>query len=122
MTLGGTAAGAFVNKHVGTAKAVTLTGNSLTGAEAGNYTLTSPVGLTANITTLAITVTAVTATKFYDGTTAATGTPTLSPAVISPDTATVPSQSFQDATVGVGNKIIIPSSITINDGDRKAHV
>ncbi|HQL80274.1 MAG TPA: YDG domain-containing protein, partial [Verrucomicrobiota bacterium] len=33
----GTAAGAFADRHVGTAKAVTVTGNTLSGAQAGNY-------------------------------------------------------------------------------------
>ena len=40
---GGTAT--FDNKNVGTGKTVTLTGATLTGADAGNYTLTS-VGTT----------------------------------------------------------------------------
>ncbi|MBQ3378423.1 MAG: S-layer homology domain-containing protein [Clostridia bacterium] len=46
-----TAAGSFADANVGTAKAVTLdAGFTLTGAQAANYTLTQPTGLTANIT------------------------------------------------------------------------
>ena len=118
--LGGTTVGAFADKHAGIAKPVTVTGATLVGAQAGNYTLTPPVGLSGNITPLPITVTAVTATKFYDGTTAASGTPTLSPVLAAGDTSTVLAQAFQDASVGVGNKVIVPS-ITINDGNGGAN-
>src|SRR5690606_4859048 len=38
VALGGTAAGAFADKSAGTGKAVTVTGLSATGADAGNYT------------------------------------------------------------------------------------
>jgi hypothetical protein len=44
----------FASPAVGTAKAVTVSGLSLSGSAAGNYTLTQPVGLTANITAGAI--------------------------------------------------------------------
>src|SRR5690606_41790585 len=50
---GGTAT--FDNKNVGTGKTVTLTGATLAGADAGNYTLTSVATTTANITALEIT-------------------------------------------------------------------
>ena len=80
VTLGGTAAGAFADKHAGTLKPVTVSGNTLGGAQAGNYTLTQQAGLTANISALPITVAAVTATKTYDGTTTAPGTPDDHPA------------------------------------------
>jgi MBG domain (YGX type)/YDG domain len=49
VTLGnGTAA--FADANVGTGKAVTLTGYSISGADAGNYTLSQPAASTANIT------------------------------------------------------------------------
>lgn len=69
-TSGATAS--FANKNVGTAKPVTVSGLSLTGPDAGNYTLTQPTGLTADITPAALTVLDLNAnTKVYDGTTAA---------------------------------------------------
>ncbi|MGD0262952.1 MAG: YDG domain-containing protein [Verrucomicrobiota bacterium] len=40
----------FATAAVGTNKAVTVSGLSLTGSAAGNYALTQPTGLTANIT------------------------------------------------------------------------
>src|SRR5207248_3092632 len=45
----------FADKNVGTAKPVTVTGVALSGTDAGNYTVSQPVGLTANITALHIT-------------------------------------------------------------------
>jgi ribosomal protein L27 len=50
---GGTAT--FDNKNVGMGKTVTLTGASLTGADAGNYTVNSTATSTANITALGVT-------------------------------------------------------------------
>ena len=73
VSVGGTAAGTFSNKDVGTGKAVTVTGCTLSGAQAGNYTVTQPTGLTANITPKALTITGLSVVnKFYDGTTAVT--------------------------------------------------
>ena len=68
------------------------------------------------ITPRPVTVTAVTTTKIYDGTTIAAGTPTLDPPLIPGDTATTLWQEFQNSNAGVGNKVIIPS-ITISDGN-----
>jgi len=46
------ATAAFADANVGTNKPVTVTGYVLTGADAGNYTLGQPTGLTANILAL----------------------------------------------------------------------
>lgn len=67
-----TASGAFGNKNVGTGKAVSITGISLDGLDARNYTLTSTIAsTTANITAKALTVSATGSSKVYDGTTTA---------------------------------------------------
>src|SRR5262249_7449868 len=50
VTLGGAASAVFADKDVGTAKAVTGSGYSLTGADAGNYSPTQPPGFTPSIT------------------------------------------------------------------------
>jgi filamentous hemagglutinin family protein len=42
----------FNDKNVGTAKAVTVSGLSLSGSDSANYTLTAPTSLTGNITRL----------------------------------------------------------------------
>ena len=52
VTLSGTAAGTFADPNVGTGKTVTVSGQTLTGASAGNYTLTEPT-TTASITAAA---------------------------------------------------------------------
>jgi len=44
----------FASTNIGTGIAVTVTGLTLTGAGATNYTLTQPVGLTANITAVGV--------------------------------------------------------------------
>jgi filamentous hemagglutinin family protein len=81
VVLAGTAAGNFVDKHVGTGKSVGVTGLSLTGTDAalGNYTL-GPISTSANITAKALSISGLSsANKVYDGTNAAmvTGTATL---------------------------------------------
>ena len=50
----------FSSAAVGSGKAVTVSGLTLTGSAAGNYTLTQPAGLTANITPGAVARLAVT--------------------------------------------------------------
>jgi filamentous hemagglutinin family protein len=78
----GTLTASFDTKDVGTGKAVTVTGAALTGAQAGNYTVGNPVGLTANVTVRDVTIRAVTDTKTYDGTTSSSGTPTVDAATM----------------------------------------
>ena len=61
--VGGTAS--FANKNVGTDKVVTLSGATLAGADADNYTLELVATATANITPKPITVAADDKTKVY---------------------------------------------------------
>ncbi|MFL5934786.1 MAG: YDG domain-containing protein, partial [Gaiellaceae bacterium] len=49
-------AASFATKNVGTGKAVTVTGVTLGGGDAGNYSLSQPSGLTANITAKGLTI------------------------------------------------------------------
>jgi hypothetical protein len=55
----------FVSPNVGTGIAVIVSGLSLSGPSATNYTLTQPVGLTANITPATLTVSAVNMSRTY---------------------------------------------------------
>ena len=71
VTLPGAAAGNFDNKNVGTGKSVNPAVITLGGADGGNYVVTPPAGLTANISVANLTVTATADNKVYDGTTAA---------------------------------------------------
>ncbi|MCX5991740.1 MAG: YDG domain-containing protein [Chloroflexi bacterium] len=72
VSLGGTASGAFADKNVGPGKTVTISGLTLSGADAYKYALTQPT-TTADITAKNLTVSGITASnKTYDGTTSAT--------------------------------------------------
>ena len=64
----------FGNGGVANGIGVTVSGLTLSGASATNYTLTQPVGLTANITAVGVTISAGLSAdnKVYDGTTSAT--------------------------------------------------
>ncbi|MDB4904983.1 MAG: C-terminal target protein, partial [Mucilaginibacter sp.] len=112
VTLGGTPSAVFSDALVGTSKQLTVSGYTISGAASGNYTLTQPIGLTANISAKALTITGVSAVnKIYDGTTSATltGTALLS-GVISGDVVTLggtPSAVFFDALIGIGKPVTV---------------
>ncbi len=118
---GGTAV--FASKDAGTAETAHVTGLSLTGAAAGNYQLSSTSATTtATITPAPLTITAVTDSKTYDETTAASATPTYQVAglaansLFSGDTFTQLNEVFQSKNVlGAGDSTLVVTD-TINDG------
>jgi hypothetical protein len=57
VTFGGTPIAWFADKNAGSGKAVTVTGYTISGGDASNYTLNQPSGLTANIAAVATTLT-----------------------------------------------------------------
>ena len=65
--VGGTAT--FSDKNAATGKTVTATGLSLSGADAGNYTVNTTATTTADIAALALTGSVTAANKIYDGNT-----------------------------------------------------
>ncbi len=69
---------AFDTRNVGTGKTITPLGNVSDGNGGNNYTVTR-ITASGSITRLAITITAVSSTKTYDGTTSSSGVPTVSP-------------------------------------------
>src|SRR5262249_58814977 len=69
---------AFADKNVGAAKPVSVSGISISGADAGNYTYNTTTATTANITPRALTITAAANTKTYDSTTSAAAIPAVS--------------------------------------------
>ncbi|NBS15189.1 MAG: hypothetical protein EBT57_10400, partial [Verrucomicrobia bacterium] len=72
VNLSGTPAGAYSSAAAGTSKAVTLSGLSLTGADAGNYKL-DLTGLTGDVDPKAVTIATLDADdKVFDGTADAT--------------------------------------------------
>ncbi|WP_436153479.1 YDG domain-containing protein [Polaromonas sp. LjRoot131] len=110
VTLGGTGSGSFANKNVGNGKTVTVTGYTLSGADAGNYTVVQPAAVTANITPASLTVTGVGANnKVYDTTTTATLNGTAGVAALGGDVVTVGggSGTFADKNVGNGKAVTV---------------
>ncbi|MCP5284880.1 MAG: filamentous hemagglutinin N-terminal domain-containing protein [Burkholderiaceae bacterium] len=74
----GTVTGLMADKHAGTDKAVTVPGLSLTGSDAGNYSITgSGSGVTVDIARRDLTATYTGQDKVYDGTQYARVTSTL---------------------------------------------
>jgi filamentous hemagglutinin family protein len=107
-----TQTGTFASANAGTGIAITAA-DTLGGASAGNYTLTQPTGLTANITPKALTVTGTSVTsKVYDQTTTATLTGGTLAGVISGDTVTLTqSGTFASANAGTGIAVTVNDSI-----------
>jgi hypothetical protein len=121
VALGGSGSGSFATKDVGTNKTVTVSGYSLSGADAGNYVVTQPTGLTASISKASLTVSGLTTTnKIYDATTTATvsGTASLA-AAIGSDVVSLNGTgtgNFADKNVGT-NKAVTVSGYTLSGTD-----
>jgi hypothetical protein len=127
-TLGGTVisgdavglslSGNFADKLTGISKIVT--GFGLTGADAGNYTLSQPSSVIANITAKPITVSGIFAQdKIYDGTLATTiGGTAVKSGVIAGDLVTlnIGSAAFANANVGTGKPVTF-SGFTLTNTD-----
>jgi hypothetical protein len=110
----GSAAAVFADKNVGAGKTVTISGLTIGGADAGNYSLTQPT-TTANITAKNLTVTAVTDSKEYNGTTISTGTPTITVGSLVVGDSAIWTQTFSNKNAGT-SKTITPSG-TVSDGN-----
>ena len=67
LTLGNTAA-TFTDKNVGTGKAINVSGITVTGTDAGNYTFNTTATTAADITARALVVSAAGQNRVYDGT------------------------------------------------------
>jgi len=137
----------FADKNVGNNKPVVFSGFSLSGTDAGNYTLSAqPASVTANISAKPITITLLSITsaedKVYDGTTAAvihgTMAEQLSEKIVSGDEVTPKGNGlFSDKNVGektvtfsgfsfsgadAGNYTILVNSEAISDVEVTANI
>ncbi|WP_281321933.1 YDG domain-containing protein [Flavobacterium aestivum] len=111
---GGTAA--FTpNENVGTEKIVNATGLSLSGVDAGNYTVNTAASTTANITVRTLTITAAPNTKNYDGTVSSASTPSITSGSIQTGDTSGFTETYDTKNKGVG-KTLTPSGI-VNDGN-----
>lgn len=99
------ASGNFANGLAGDGKNVTVN-YTLSGADAANYSIVSPVTLTGNITKKPLTYTATADNKVYDGNTNATITVSGITGIVSPDVVTI-SGTGTFATSAVGNNITV---------------
>ena len=109
------ASAAFASPNAGTDLPVTVSGYAITGADAGNYTLTQPSGLAADITAATLTITATANTKIYDGTTGAVAIPTTS-GLQGSDTVTGLAETYDTPDAGTGKTLSV-SAFTVNDGN-----
>jgi len=114
VNLGGSASGGFANKNVGTGKAVTVSGYSLSGSDANNYTLHQPTGVSADITAATLTLSGITASdKIYDGNTNATVSVTnvvKSGLFAGDEVNVVATGAFSDKNVGAGKTVSLAST------------
>jgi filamentous hemagglutinin family protein len=113
------AAGTFPTSNVGTGLGVSVSGFSLTGGKAADYSLTQPTGLSANITPAPITVTITgNPTKEYDGSNSATLTAsdyTLT-GFASGQSATLPQSATANySTANAGTNVGLQSTLVISD-------
>ena len=107
-------AATFDTKDVGTGKAVTVTGLSLTGTDAANYTLSSATAATtANITPYVV---SLSGSRIYDGTTTASSSMlSLSPLVGSETLLLSGSGVLGDKNVGTGKTFSL-GSLALGNG------
>src|SRR6056297_3088087 len=118
VSLDNAGSGTFAQSDVGTGINVS-TSMTISGADAGNYTLTQPGGLSADITAKELTVTGASAeSKIYDGTTDATIIDASLNGVVSGDDVSLDkagSGTFAQSDVGTG--INVSTSMTISGAD-----
>jgi filamentous hemagglutinin family protein len=112
-----TASGAFADKTVATGKTVTISGLTLGGADASNYSLASTTAsTTANITAKSVTVAYSATDKIYDGTNSASVTEATSD-LISGDVVTISeTASFSNVNAG-SNRQVNVSGISLAGAD-----
>src|SRR5439155_25762905 len=106
---------AFGDKNAGTGKTVNVSGISISGTDAGNYSFNATASTTANISTRPITVTAATDSKEYNGTTASAGTPTVTTGSLASGDAASFTQAFDTKHVGT-SKTLTPAG-SVSDGN-----
>ena len=110
------AAATFADKDVQTGKAVTVSGITISGTDATNYTLqNTTASTTADITARSITVTAAANSKTYDGTASASATPTITAGSVVGDDTPDFIETYDEETVGT-SKTLTPSG-AVEDGN-----
>lgn len=107
----------FANKNAATGKTVNVSGTTLSGPDAANYTLTLPASALADIFKKAIAGSISVNGKTYDGTTSATGVVTLNGVVAGDAVGTSgTAMAFADKNAGTGKTVNV-SGTTLTGGD-----
>jgi uncharacterized repeat protein (TIGR03803 family) len=105
----------FDTKNVGTGKTLLGAGSVNDGNGGRNYAVSFVSNTTGQITVRAITVTAVTSTKTYDGTTSANATPTITGGSLASGDAAAFSESYGTKNAGTG--LTLTPAGSVNDGN-----
>ena len=119
----GSGSGLFANKNVGAGKAVAVTGYSLSGADASNYSAVQPTGLTADIIPASLAIAGIGANnKMYDASTVATLSGTASVSALGSDNVSVTNGAghFDNLHAGVG-KTVTFSGFVLSGADADNH-
>ncbi|NBQ65872.1 MAG: hypothetical protein EBT95_10200, partial [Verrucomicrobia bacterium] len=120
--LGGSAAGQFADPLVGTNKPVAVTGATLSGADAANYSLDTNLPVTGEITKRRLVLAGATAQdKFYDGTTTASLSGGVLTGIVPGEDVRLsanPTAEFTTNTVGTN----IPVTVKLDPGIRTMSV
>jgi filamentous hemagglutinin family protein len=107
--------GQYDNPNAGANKLVTASGYAIGGADVGNYNLIDQSNdFIGTIDPAPLTISAVTDTKTYDGTTTSTGVPTVS-GLLGDDDATDLAQEFDSRNAG--SRSLNVTNYTIEDGN-----
>ncbi|MCW2367150.1 filamentous hemagglutinin family protein [Sphingobium sp. B7D2B] len=104
---------AFYDRNAGVGKTVTVSGATLSGADAANYTLSDIADGTATISKATLNLTAVSDSRVYDGTTGSTGV-VLSSGLIAGDSVTA-TQAFNSKNAG--SRTLQVDHWTVEDGN-----
>jgi len=105
----------YNTRNVGTGLTLTPSGTVNDGNGGNNYTYTFDSVSTGVITQAALTITAVTNTKVYDGTTSAAAIPAVS-GLQGTDTVTNLSETYDTPAIGTGKTLTV-TTYTVNDGN-----
>ena len=109
---------AFTDKNAGSNKTVDVSGVTLTGADASNYTLSIPATVMASIFQKAIAATVTANSKTYDGTTTDTGSASLGAGEVAGDSLglSAGTYAFTDKNAGTGKTVTV-SGVALTGAD-----
>jgi hypothetical protein len=111
------ASGSYASKNVGVNLVVSATGLIFTGADAGDYALQNNAasGAIGTITPATLVISAVSATKTYDGATSSSAAPQVT-GLVGGDTVSSLNESYDSKNVGQ-RTLSVNSGFAVNDGN-----